>query len=85
MKPTNDFFAHLVLYTGLTVGILAVYISRFDANRQFAVVLILVVFYLLWGYWYHTHVKADATKKLFLEYFLIALIAISASILVFLS
>lgn len=75
---------HLFLYFGLVVGFLGVYLSRFDATRQFVVLALLVVFYLVWGYAFH-HAKGDVRPKLIAEYLLIAAIALGAGYLVLVS
>ena len=79
-----DIIAHAVLYFGFFVGGLAVLFSRFNENRQFLLITLLVLFYLLWGYLYHD-LRKDLTRKLFGEYLIIALIALAAGFLVFLS
>lgn len=83
-KKTLDIIAHVVLYFGLAVGASAVFLSRFDENKQFLLILLLVAFYLLWGYLYH-ELRRDLTRKLFGEYLLVALIALAAGFLVFIS
>ena len=77
-----DILAHIFLILGLAVGALAVYRLRFDATSQFLVILVITLFYLLWGTTYH-HIKGEISKKLFLEYLLIASIATIAAFLVF--
>ena len=78
-----DILAHTFLVLGLAVGAVAIYRLRFDSTSQFLVVLIITLFYLLWGTTYH-HIKGEIEKKLFLEYLLIASIALFAAFLVFL-
>lgn len=75
---------HLFLYGGLAVGALAVYLSRFSAVRQFWVLALLDLFYLIWGFAFH-HAKGDVRAKLVVEYFLIAAIALGAGYLVLMS
>ena len=75
---------HLFLYLGLTVGSVAAYFSRVDSTRQFWMLLFMVAFYLIWGFAYH-YSKKDASKKLFMEYTAIALIALGAGYLVLMS
>lgn len=77
-----DILAHIFLIIGLIVGSVAVYRLRFDSTSQFLVILIIVLFYLLWGTTYH-HIKGEITKKLFAEYLLIALIVVIVALLVF--
>lgn len=77
-----DTLAHIFLLVGLAIGILAIVRLRYDNISQFLVILLLCVFYLLWGTAYH-HLKGDISKKLFSEYLLIALIAAVAAFLVF--
>lgn len=83
MNEITDRLAHGFLYLGFLVGVYAVYFWRFDARVQFIVILSLIIFYLVWGALYHSH-KRDLTKKLALEYILIAAIALFASVMVFL-
>ena len=77
-----DILAHVFLVLGLIVGVAAIYRLRFDSTSQFLVILIITLFYLLWGTTYH-HIKGEITKKLLLEYLIIALIVIIAGFLVF--
>ena len=77
-----DFLAHVFLILGLAVGSVAVYRLRYDSPSQFLVILIITLFYLLWGTTYH-HIKGEIEKKLLLEYLIIALIATIAGFLVF--
>lgn len=84
MNKRIDTIWHLFLYVGLVVGSLAAYTSRNDSTRQFFVLLFLVAFYLIWGFAYH-HSKRDASRKIFMEYGAIALIALGAGYLVLMS
>lgn len=77
-----DILAHIFLIVGLIVGSVAVYRLRFDSTSQFLVILVITLFYLLWGTTYH-HIKGEISKKLFGEYLLIALIAALVGFLVF--
>ena len=77
-----DILAHIFLIFGIAVGAVAIYRLRFDSTSQFLVILIIVLFYLLWGTTYH-HIKGEIEKKLLLEYLIIALIATIAGFLVF--
>jgi len=78
-----DKLANLVLYGGFILGLAGVYFSRFDSRRQFVVILLMVTFYLVWGFVFH-HLRRDAARWLMFEYLLIGLIALLSSILVFL-
>ncbi len=84
MNKRLNLFWHLFLYLGLVVGVVAVYFSRYSATRQYLVLMMLVVFYLVWGWVYH-HTKGDATRKIFLEYLFIGLIALLSGFLVLVS
>ncbi len=84
MNRKFDTLWHLLLYFGLIIGSMAVMLSRFDATRQYMILVLLVVYYLTWGMAYH-HSKQDATRKLAIEYLLIALIALGAGYLVLMS
>lgn len=77
-----DIFAHTFLILGLAVAAVAIYRLRYDSTSQFLVILVIVLFYLLWGTTYH-HIKGEITKKLFVEYLLIALIVVIVALLVF--
>lgn len=77
-----DILAHIFLILGLAVAAAAVYRLRFSSTDQFLVILIIVLFYLLWGTTYH-HIKGEVSKKLLLEYLIIALIVTIAGFLVF--
>lgn len=79
-----DALAHALLYTGIIAGLIVFFLFKNSANAQFAIIVITSVFYLLWGAVYHL-LKNDFSKKLFVEYFLIALIVIGVGFLVFLS
>lgn len=74
--------AHFFLILGFLVGLLAIFKVRYQTSGQFWVILIVAVFYLIWGIVYHW-IRGDFTKKLFLEYFLIAIIAAVAAFGVF--
>ena len=84
MNRKLDLVWHLLLYFGLIIGSMAVMLSRFDAARQYMILVLLVTYYLTWGMAYH-HIKQDATRKLAIEYLLIALIALGAGYLVLMS
>jgi len=77
-----DKIAHVILLIGLVVGAVAIYSSRFSATRQLVVILLLIAFYLIWGYVYH-HLRGDASRKLMIEYLVIGSIALLTSIFVF--
>ena len=77
-----DILAHIFLILGIAIGAVAIYRLRFDSTSQFLVILIITLFYLLWGTTYH-HIKGEISKKLLIEYLLIALIVIIAGVLVF--
>ena len=77
-----DTLAHVFLAVGLIIGVVAVYKIRFDATSQFAIILILCAFYLIWAGVYH-NLKGDLTRKLAFEYLLIAGIVIAVGFLVF--
>ena len=79
-----DILAHVFLILGLAVGAVAVYRLRFSSTDQFLVILIIVLFYLLWGTTYH-HIKGEVSKKLLFEYLIISLIVIIVGFLVFVS
>jgi hypothetical protein len=84
MSKKVDFIAHGCLYGALLVGAYAMYLSRFNPGEVYAILMFIVVYYLVWGFAYH-HLKNDFKKKLFLEYVMIALIALGAGYLVFMS
>lgn len=77
-----DTLIHILLFLGFAIGGGAIWWLRYDSLRQFLVIIILVIFYLLWGVVYHS-LKKDLTKKLFIEYLILAGIAIVVGFLVF--
>lgn len=81
MNKHLDKFAHLFLYFGFVVGAVAIYMAKYDPTRQFLVIVLLVAFYMLWGFSYH-HAKREASGRLYLEYLLVALIALLAGFFV---
>lgn len=78
-----DNIAHVGLLIGFMVGAVAIFTLRFDSSAQFLVVLVMAVFYLVWGLVYH-HIKRDFNLKLFFEYVAIAGLSIASAVLVFL-
>ena len=84
MNKTLEGVFHLILYLGLVLGAVAIFIWRFDGGRQFMIVVLLVAFYLIWGYSYHS-TKRDLCRKLILEYLAISLIGLLAAFVVFMS
>ncbi len=79
-----DTLAYISLYSVLVIGAAIVYKLRFDSLYQFLVILLLCAFYLVWGFAFH-YLKKDASTRLFLEYLIIAAIAVFAAYLVFVS
>lgn len=79
-----DTLAYVCLYSVLVVGAAIVYKLRYDSIYQFLVILLLAAFYLIWGFAFHS-LKKDANVRLFLEYLIIAAIAVFAAYLVFIS
>jgi len=79
-----DKLAHVFLYAALMLGVVAIYFSRFNSTRQFLVVLLMIVFYLIWGQVYH-YLKRDVSQKLMLEYLIIALLSLLSAYFVLLS
>ena len=77
-----DTVAHIFLLLALGLGAVGIYRSRYDATGQFLVILVLSVFYILWGVLYH-HLKGDLKRKLFFEYLILASIASVVGVLVF--
>lgn len=74
--------SHLVLYLGLSVGLVAMYRLRFSVSERLFVILLMIVFYLFWGFAYHVY-KRDFSKKVYLEYLILAAIAAVVGVLVF--
>lgn len=81
MNKKMEKFAHLFLYFGYAIGVVAIFLARYNPTRQFLIIVLLVAFYVIWGFVYH-HAKKEATGRLFLEYLLIALIALLAGFFV---
>lgn len=84
MNKTLDRGAHIFLFLGLALGVVAIYGLLFDSIKQFLVVAAMVAFYVLWGLIFH-NLKNDLTKKLFWEYLILGAIAIIAGFLVFMA
>lgn len=82
MKHIDIIFYSLLL-SAVGVGAWAILKSHGEPGSQLLIVLVLVVFYLLWGVVYH-HVKRDLSRKLFLEYLIIGAIAGASGVLIFL-
>ncbi len=81
MNKHLDKLAHLFLYFGFAVGAVAIYLARYNPTEQFLIIVLLATFYIVWGFSYH-HARREATGRLFLEYLLIALIAVLAGFFV---
>ena len=77
-----DTLAHIFLLFALGLGAVGIYRSRYDATGQFLVILVLAVFYILWGVLYH-YLRGDLKRKLFFEYLILASIAGVVGFLVF--
>ena len=77
-----DTVAHIFLLFALGLGAVGIYRSRYDATGQFLVILVLAVFYILWGVLYH-YLRGDLKRKLFFEYLILASIAGVVGFLVF--
>lgn len=84
MNKVTDRVAHTLLYLGFIIGVVAIFVSRFDSTRQLLIVLMLVAFYLIWGYSYHT-ARRDLTRRVVFEYSAIALISLLAAVIIFAS
>lgn len=78
-----DKLAHILLFSGLILGGMAVYTYRNDAQVQFLAIALTVAFYVSWGFVFH-HIKGDLVKKLVFEYLALGVIALAAAVLVFL-
>lgn len=76
--------AHTILYFGFVVGVVAVYMAHASGHGQLLIVIILVAYYLIWGFSYHS-AKKDLSIRLVLEYLIISLIALLAAFIVFAS
>lgn len=77
-----DILAYILLFLVLGIGAAVFYQVRFNPAKQFLVVILLSSFYLFWGILYH-YQRRDLSRKLFLEYLLIAAIAAAVGFLVF--
>lgn len=76
--------AHTILYFGFVVGVVAVYAARASSHGQLLIVIILVAYYLIWGFSYHS-AKKDLSAGLAVEYLIISLIALLAAFIIFAS
>lgn len=79
---TLDTLAHLLLFLGIIAAAVAFWGLRYQSGVQILVVLGAVTFYVFWAIVYHW-ARRDLSKKLFLEYLLVAAIACVVGILVF--
>lgn len=77
-----DTLAHILLFLGVVIAGIAFWGLRYQAGAQLLVILTLVTFYIFWALVYH-YTKRDLSKKLFLEYLLVAAICSIVGILVF--
>lgn len=77
-----DFFAHILLILGILIAGIAFWGLRYQGNAQILVIFTLVIFYIFWALVYH-YTKRNLTRKLFLEYLLVAAICTVVGILVF--
>lgn len=84
MNKTTDRAAHTLLYFGFIVGVVALFAAQADSRRQLLIVLMLVTFYLIWGYSYHS-TRKDLNKRVIFEYLAIALISLLAAFTIFAS
>lgn len=74
---------YITLFGVFALG--AVYFLRFRFNPfyQFSMLLVLSIFYFVWGMFYH-HLRRDLNLKVFFEYLAIWAIVVMAAVLVFL-
>lgn len=79
-----DILSYSLLLLCIVLGGVAIYNLRFEMASQIVVILMLVVFYIIWGMVYH-NLKRDLTPRLFKEYLVIGAIAVCAGLLVFLA
>lgn len=84
MRKHYDILLHILLYSGVGIGLLAIWLLRYDNLARFLVILSMVIYYLVWGLIYH-YLKRDLNKKIIAEYLLIGAIGLVAGYLVFLS
>ena len=77
-----DRVSHIVLAIGLGIGALAIYVSRYSATKQFIVILLIIAFYLTWGFIYHP-LRGDASRRLMVEYLIIGSISLLTSFFIF--
>lgn len=79
---TLDTLAYLLLFLGIVAAAVAFWGLRYQTGVQLLVVFLAVTFYIFWAIVYHC-ARRDFSKKLFLEYLLVAAIACVVGILVF--
>lgn len=84
MRKHYDILLHIILYFGISIGVLAVWFLRYDNLGRFLVIGAMVMYYLVWGLTYH-YLKRDLDKKIIAEYLLIGAIGLVAGYLVFIS
>lgn len=84
MKKRYDIYLHINLYLGISLGLFAVWLLKYNSQRQFVIIIAIATYYLVWGHLYH-YLKKDLDRRVVIEYLLIAAISILAGYLVFAS
>ena len=77
-----DKLAYSVLFAALLLGTAAIFSLKYEPNGQFATIVGFSIFYLVWAVVYHLF-KRDLNLTVFLEYLIIASIALVVGFLVF--
>lgn len=74
---------YIILFAAFALGTVFVFRMRFNSFYQFSMLLVLSIFYFVWGMFYH-YLRRDLTIKVFWEYLAIWAIVAVAAVLVFL-
>lgn len=73
---------YILLFFAFAMGAVSFLRFRFDPFYQFSMLIVLSIFYFVWGMFYH-HLRRDLTIKVFWEYLAIWVICMLASVMVF--
>ena len=73
---------YILLFAAFLLGGVSYLRVRFDPFYQFSVLLVLSIFYFVWGMFYH-HLREDLSIYVFWEYLAIFGICVLAAVMVF--
>ena len=73
---------YILLFAAFAMAVVSFLRFRFDPFYQFSMLIILSIFYFVWGMFYH-HLRQDLSIKVFFEYLAIFGICVLAAVMVF--